>query len=124
MYNNYEIWNKKDDIKGKDANYWFENYPEFIEGDVILFKDNLGIVRYVESINTLKYNYNIDIKLNTNDAIKKYVDLIEEKRNIEKLTYEKLIEGLQAVLRGDMQELAYILYPKDFKNINVLNMNK
>lgn len=124
MYNNYEIWNKKDDIKGKDANYWFENYPEFIEGDVILFKDNLGIVRYVESINTLKYNYNIDIKLNTNDAIKKYVDLIEEKRNIEKLTYEKLIEGLQAVLRGDMQELAYILYPEDFKNINVLNMNK
>lgn len=29
---------------------------------------------------------------------------------------ESLKEGLRAVLRGDMQSLAYILYPEDFDN--------
>lgn len=29
---------------------------------------------------------------------------------------ENLKEGLRAILRGDMQSLAYILYPEDFNN--------
>ena len=32
-----------------------------------------------------------------------------------------LREGLQAVLSGDMQSLAYILYPKDFAGVNKSN---
>ena len=55
-------------------------------------------------------------ELNENSLENKVEDLKREN--------ELLKQGLQAVLRGDMQELAYILYPKDFKNINVLNMNK
>lgn len=34
---------------------------------------------------------------------------------------KSLKEGLQAVLNGDMQSLAYILYPEDFTNINKSN---
>ncbi len=32
-----------------------------------------------------------------------------------------LREGLQAVLSGDMQSLAYILYPEDFTDVNKSN---
>lgn len=31
---------------------------------------------------------------------------------------KSLREGLQAVLSGDMQNLAYILYPEDFTDVN------
>lgn len=31
---------------------------------------------------------------------------------------KSLKEGLQAVLNGDMQSLAYILYPEDFTNVD------
>ncbi len=31
---------------------------------------------------------------------------------------KSLKEGLQAVLNGDMQSLAYILYPEDFTDVN------
>lgn len=52
-------------------------------------------------------------ELNENSLENKVKDLQREN--------ELLKQGLEAVLRGDMQELAYILYPKDFKNINVLD---
>ncbi|WP_286315880.1 hypothetical protein [Romboutsia ilealis] len=41
----------------------------------------------------------------------------ENKISILEEENENLKEGLQAVLRGDMQSLAYILYPEDFNNI-------
>ena len=37
-----------------------------------------------------------------------------EKISILEAENESLKEGLRAVLRGDMQSLAYILYPEDF----------
>ena len=37
-----------------------------------------------------------------------------EKISILEAENENLKEGLRAVLRGDMQSLAYILYPEDF----------
>lgn len=52
-------------------------------------------------------------ELNENSLENKVKDLQREN--------ELLKQGLQAVLRGDMQELAYILYPKDFNNINALD---
>ena len=39
-----------------------------------------------------------------------------EKISILEAENESLKEGLRAVLRGDMQSLAYILYPEDFDN--------
>lgn len=42
------------------------------------------------------------------------IELIKEKISILEAENESLKEGLRAVLRGDMQSLAYILYPEDF----------
>lgn len=42
---------------------------------------------------------------------------IEEKISILEAENADLREGLQAILRGDMQSLAYVLYPEDFINI-------
>ena len=74
----YEIWNKKDPIKGFEADYWLNGNPEFKEGDVVLFKNALGIVERVESANTLKMNYNMEVSLSTVDTIEKYFDIVEE----------------------------------------------
>lgn len=37
---------------------------------------------------------------------------------------EMLRKGLEAVLRGDMQTLAYILYPEDFEEANIIIKNR
>ena len=131
----YEIWNKKDDIKGLSAKYWLEGNKEFYEGDVVLLRNTVGIVERVESINTLKQIYGIHHELTTDEAVVKYLEILEEekikskeeiatnKKNAKKISIlEKenalLREGLQAVLSGDMQSLAYILYPEDFTDVN------
>ena len=44
------------------------------------------------------------------------LDNTENKISILEEENEKLKEGLRAVLRGDMQSLAYLLYPEDFNN--------
>ncbi|CEI72921.1 BppU family phage baseplate upper protein [Romboutsia hominis] len=54
---------------------------------------------------TLKVHNNIS---NVVNLLQKKVSLLEN----------KFIEGLKSVLAGDMQSLAYILYPEDFKNEN------
>lgn len=48
-------------------------------------------------------------------------DIIQEKISILEGENKALREGLRAVLRGDMQGLAYALYPKDFTDINKSN---
>lgn len=42
------------------------------------------------------------------------IEMIQEKISILEAENENLKEGLRAILRGDMQSLAYILYPEDF----------
>ncbi len=42
------------------------------------------------------------------------IEIIQEKISILEAENENLKEGLRAILRGDMQSLAYILYPEDF----------
>lgn len=44
------------------------------------------------------------------------IEIIQKKISILEAEDESLKEGLRAVLRGDMQSLAYILYPEDFDN--------
>ena len=44
----------------------------------------------------------------------KKIEKIKEKISILEAENESLKEGLRAILRGDMQSLAYILYPEDF----------
>ena len=43
-------------------------------------------------------------------------EILGNKISILESENENLKEGLRAVLRGDMQSLAYILYPEDFNN--------
>lgn len=45
---------------------------------------------------------------------KSEIEVIQGKISILEAENESLKEGLRAVLRGDMQSLAYILYPEDF----------
>ncbi len=45
------------------------------------------------------------------------IDSLEEKISILEAENATLREGLQAVLSGDMQSLAYILYPEDFAGL-------
>lgn len=49
------------------------------------------------------------------------IGLLEEKISILEAENANLREGLQAVLSGDMQSLAYILYPEDFTYVNKSN---
>lgn len=45
-------------------------------------------------------------------------EILGNKISILEAKNKRLEEGLQAVLSGDMQSLAYILYPEDFADIN------
>ena len=45
-------------------------------------------------------------------------EILTKKISILEAENATLREGLQAVLSGDMQSLAYILYPEDFTNID------
>ena len=49
----------------------------------------------------------IEYKLTENEILGNKISILEAEN-------ENLKEGLRAVLRGDMQSLAYILYPEDF----------
>ena len=42
------------------------------------------------------------------------IELLQDKISILEAENKSLKEGLQAILRGDMQSLAYALYPEDF----------
>ena len=55
------------------------------------------------------------------DIPKSDIEILRDKISILEGENKSLREGLQAVLSGDMQSLAYILYPKDFTNINESN---
>lgn len=46
------------------------------------------------------------------------IEIIQKKISILEAENANLKEGLQAILSGDMQSLAYILYPEDFSNTN------
>ena len=46
------------------------------------------------------------------------IEIMQEKISILEAENKSLREGLQAVLSGDMQSLAYILYPEDFTDID------
>ena len=76
-----------------------------------------------------KYGYilklKVDIEQNKINATYKKIETEEEtmwnKISILEAENKSLREGLQAVLNGDMQSLAYILYPEDFAGVNKSN---
>ena len=77
-----------------------------------LMKDNsnLILIRVCYSIgeNYLVFtDEEIKYELTENEILGNKISILEAEN-------ESLKEGLRAVLRGDMQSLAYILYPEDF----------
>lgn len=101
-----------------------EIYTELKERD----KDSIGLLtfEYGEYPKLSQGSTGVMVDLETKELIFSYeelpappkepteIEIIQEKISILEAENESLKEGLRAVLRGDMQSLAYILYPEDF----------
>lgn len=87
------------------------------------FVDNIPTIECpLDKMIIEKYNHETNsVYCELIDRPKAKNDIIEEKISILEAENANLREGLQAVLSGDMQSLAYILYPEDFTNINESN---
>lgn len=104
----------------------YEIYSELKERN----KSSIGLLtfKYGEYPKLSKDSMGVMVNLETKELIFSYEELptppqepteiekIQEKISILEAENESLKEGLRAVLRGDMQSLAYILYPEDFDN--------
>ena len=105
-----------------------EIYTELKERD----KDTIGLLQfeYGEYPKLSQGSTGVIVNLETKELIFSYeelpqepvepteIEIIQEKISILEAKNKRLEEGLQAVLSGDMQSLAYILYPEDFADIN------
>lgn len=102
----------------------YEIYTELKERE----KSSIGLLtfEYGEYPKLSQNSTGVMVNLETKELIFSYEELptppqepteiekIQEKISILEAENENLKEGLRAVLRGDMQSLAYILYPEDF----------
>lgn len=88
-------------------------------------KSSIGLLTfdYGEYPKLSKGSTGVMVNLETKELIFSYeelpqepteIEIIQEKISILEAENENLKEGLRAILRGDMQSLAYILYPEDF----------
>lgn len=104
----------------------YEIYTELKERE----KSSIGLLtfEYGEYPKLSQNSTGVMVNLETKELIFSYeelptppqepteIEIIQEKISILEAENESLKEGLRAVLRGDMQSLAYILYPEDFDN--------
>ena len=123
----YKIWNKTDDINGVDSNVVLKNNPIYKKGDVVLIintdSDRVEFIAieselresYKDKVSNIEKLAEIRCEYYNNNAPMTVIEL-QNKISILEAENESLKEGLRAVLRGDMQSLAYILYPEDFDN--------
>lgn len=90
--------------------YVFTNEKE--KEDLINKNSHLTLIKIAYHLNE---NYliftdeEIIYELTENEILGNKISILEAEN-------ESLKEGLRAILRGDMQSLAYILYPEDFDN--------
>ena len=96
---------KPDDEKLKE--------PHVVSSDIFEDKEGYILRLYVDlESNLVKPVYT---KINST------YEVLKDKISILEVENANLREGLQAVLSGDMQSLAYILYPEDFAGVNKSN---
>ena len=102
----------------------YEVYSELKERE----KSSIGLLifEYGEYPKLSKGSTGVSVNLETKELIFSYdelpqepiepteIEIMQEKISILEAENENLKEGLRAVLRGDMQSLAYILHPEDF----------
>lgn len=78
---NYKIWNKKDSIKGVDADYIIKSHNIKEDEEVFLVLDELGIVRQIQIVSTIKSVCGFDPNLTAEETAKAYLDLKKEEEN-------------------------------------------
>ena len=70
---NYSLWNKKDTINGKEANYFLEQKPfKDYECDIILIYSDSGKVSQIECKDILASVYGIDKTLSLDEFMTQY----------------------------------------------------
>ncbi len=77
---NYKIWNKKDSIKGFDANFIIKRNSIKENDEVFLVLDDLNKVVAIETVNTIKSTYNLDVGLSADETAQEYLKIKEEKK--------------------------------------------
>lgn len=94
----YEIWNKKDSVKGFSPEYLMERNPHLKDSEVILFKNKLGVVERIEAVNTLIANYdlNIDLVKCPEKVAEQYISIINKKEiSIKKDANQELLKRIE-----------------------------
>ena len=127
----YKIWDKTESINNISAEKYIEkNKISENEEVFLLYKHDTNKVDEVVLKSNIIRVYNLEPNLSCEEVAQKYIDIIQnhnlnnnfgllleqqgEKISILEAENKSLKEGLQAILRGDMQSLAYALYPEDF----------
>lgn len=77
----YKIWNKKDSIKGVDADYIIKSHNVKEDEEVFLVLDELGIVRQIQIVSTIKSAYGFDPNFTAEETAQAYLDLKKEEEN-------------------------------------------
>lgn len=117
IFSNFHEQNIDTDIFVKEG-----NSIEYIHVRYNIYDKNMCHNYKIE--NNKMVETTIEDKQKELDSIKQEPTLEEEmekKISILEAENKSLKEGLQAVLSGDVQSLAYILYPKDFAGVNKSN---
>ena len=74
---NYSLWNRKDTINGKEANYFLEQRPcKDYEGDIILIYADSGKGSQVECKDILASVYGIDKTLSLDEFMTQYETIL------------------------------------------------
>lgn len=71
----YKIWNKKDEVKGFSAEFIIERNKIKEDDEVFLILDELGVVRQIQVVSTIKSNYGFDPNLSAKETAQAYLDL-------------------------------------------------
>lgn len=127
----YEIWNKASSLNGVPAKQIMEELHFKNDDEIFLIYDEYDRLTNIENAKNIQAIYKMRKSMTVDEIAQEYIRIRheDEKRNYEQQRQEEsaqnkisiLEEGLQAVLSGDMQSLAYILYPEDFAGVNKSN---
>lgn len=118
MYS-YKIWDKKSSIKGVDAKTILQR-PYLKHSDVFLVEKN-GVISEINSVDTIRVNYNISSDATSEDVAQYYIDNIEltvdDKISILETELKKVKEQNERIL-----EFARVL--AESTNLDLINVLK
>lgn len=98
----YKIWNKKDKIKGTDAEYVIKSHNIKESDEIFLVIDDCGIITEIQFVDIIKSNLQLNKDLTAEETAQAYIDYKKEEENNtikEQISLEetsKKIEILQA----------------------------